>query len=162
MITQTRSYLRIRNNEKKLGKQERQLNAANQTISDQRIEITALKKDIIILQRSRYNTDAVIYKIRNFSNASDKPFLSEQEWHVFLNLLEDIFQFSSHLSKRYPLLTNNDIRICALLKEEVIPEHIALLMGISNEDAKMQIDRIQTEKMNLDNAKPLKDYLKTF
>lgn len=162
VITQTRSYLRIRNNEQKLGKQERQLNAANQIISDQRIEIIALKKDISMLQHSLYNTDTVVHKIRNFSNLSVEPCLSEQEWHVFLNLLEDIFRFTSRLSKSYPLLNNNDIRVCALLKEEVKPDHIAMLMNTSYEDIKAQINSIEKEKMNLDNTESLKDYLKVF
>ena len=86
LIILIRWYFRICNGEKKLGKQERLLNAANQTIADQRLEIIALRKDIISLQRSLYNTDPIVYKIRTFNDRPEQAALSEQEWHAYLSL----------------------------------------------------------------------------
>lgn len=143
----------IKSNEKKLGKQKRQLNAANQTIADQKLEIIALKKDLCSLQKSSYNTSGVVSKIRSINSKSDlfidKPSLSEQEWHAYFNSLEDTFHFISRLKRSYPKLTNDEIRICALMKEGVAAAHISSIMNISLEVLSKQIQRIKGEKMGL-------------
>ncbi len=163
LIILVRWYFRICNGEKKLGKQERLLNAANQTIADQRLEIIALKKDIISLQRSLYNTDPIVYKIRTFNDRPEQAALSEQEWHAYLSLLEDIFHFISRLKHDYVSLTDNDIRICALLKEGVQNRHIASIMALTQESLSATIENIKHEKMNLEGQqKTLEDIMKAF
>lgn len=162
LITLVRWHLRILNGEKKLGKQQRSLNAANQLIADQNLEIIALKNDLLSLQRSLYNTDPVVYKIRTFSARKAKAILTEQEWHAYLSLLEDIFHFISRLKNTYPSLTDNDVRLCALLKESVPLYHIADILGEDEEKLHSRLKKIGKEKMELQGTKTLADYMKTF
>lgn len=162
LIILIRWDLRIRNGEKKLGKQQRTINAANQLIADQKMEIIVLKNDLLSLQRSLYNTDPVVYKIRTFDHKEDKAALTEQEWHAYLSLLEDIFHFISRLKNTYPSLTDNDTRICALLKEAVSVRHIADIMGENEETINQRIKNISEEKMELKGTKTLADYMKAF
>lgn len=142
----------IKSGEKKLGKQKRQLNAANQKIADQKLEIIALKKDLCSMRKSSYNTSGVVLKIRSINKSYspiDTPSLSEQEWHAYFSSLEDSFHFISRLKQSYPKLTNDDIRICALMREGVATTHISSIMNINSEVLSKRIQHIKSEKMGL-------------
>lgn len=167
LIVIYRYNLRYINEEKKTGKLKRQLNAAQQTVADYKMEIIALKKDIASMQRSLYNCTDVIVKIRSFNEKSftgkDKPSLSEQEWHIYFNLLEDTFGFLSRLKHQFPQLTDDDLRICALLKEGVRGAHICTVLGMTQETLTRQMESIKNEKMGLSRQKAsLENIIKSF
>ena len=138
---------------KQLGKQEKQLNTTQKTISEQKLELISLKKDLKVTREHIYNNSEVIQKVRGFNNlppvSREKPILSEQDWNSYLSILEDNYRFVSSLKKTYPRLTDVDIRICALMKERIMAVHISSVMNMVPDTLNKRIQRIKNEKMNL-------------
>lgn len=139
--------------QKQIEKQEKQLNATHKTISEQKLELVSLRKDMKVTREHIYNNSEMIRKVRAFNNlptvSKEKPALSEQDWNNYLSLLEDNYGFVSSLRKTYPRLTDVDIRICALMKERVMAAHIGSVMNMVPDTLNKRIQRIKNEKMNL-------------
>ncbi|NDV66958.1 tetratricopeptide repeat protein [Bacteroides sp. 224] len=139
--------------EKQIKKQEKQLNTTQQTVSDQKLELTLLKKELRNMQQYIYSSSEVIKKIRQINSltptAKEKPNITEQEWNNFLNILEETYKFVSRLKQSYPKLTDIDIRICALLKEQKPTTHISTVMNMIPDTLARRMQRIKSEKMNL-------------
>lgn len=152
-----RYSFRCKTGEKQIGKQKRQLNAARQTIADQKLELIALKKDISTMQKSIYNSSEIIRKVRAINEQrympKEKPSITEQEWNILLGIMEDTYNFVSLLKQSYPKMTDDDIRICALLKEGVNTTHICSVMGMTPETLTRRMQRIKSEKMGLGEQK---------
>ena len=152
---------------KKISAQNALLNKTQQTASEQKIEIISLKKDISSLQKALYNSTQVVTKIRNFNEAGyspkNKPSLTEQEWHHFLGLLDNTFGFISRLKENYPKLTDDDLRVCALLKEGVLAAHISTILNMTSEALTRRMQRIKSEKIGLGEQKAsLETIIKSF
>lgn len=134
-------------------KQEKQLNTTHKTISEQKLELISLKKDLKITKEHIYNNSDIIQKVRGFNNlpavSKEKPTLSEQDWNNYLSILENNSGFISSLRKAYPRLTDIDIRICALMKEKIMSAHISTVMNMVPDTLNKRIQRIKNEKMNL-------------
>lgn len=134
------------------GKQEKQLSVAHQTISEQKVELTALRKDVSALQKSVYDNSEIVRKVREINtqvSSNGKVSLSESEWNLYLCTLEQSCLFISRLKKSYPRLTDDDIRICALLKEGVTNANIGSVMNMTSETLSRRMLRIKSDKMNM-------------
>lgn len=133
-------------------KQEKQLNTARLTIETQRTELNHLKREVKSMKKSIYNSSGVVKKVQMFNNihvvSKEKPTLTEHEWNVYLNTLDDTFGFVTSLKKSYHKLTDIDIRICALLREGISTGHISTIMNMTPDTLSRRMQRIKSEKMN--------------
>ncbi|WP_370860742.1 helix-turn-helix transcriptional regulator [Parabacteroides faecis] len=104
-----------------------------------------------------------------FGSKRDKvAYISTEEWPYIERWTNYIFDdFLVRLSKHYPNLSHNDLRICCLIKLKVDRLHIASLMGISPPSVstckfriKKKIDAGNVNKIL--NHMSLESYLLTF
>ena len=156
-----------RRQQKLSGKREKQLSTAHQTISEQKIELTILKKDVSALQKAVYDNSEIICKIRRLNektlSSKEKISLNESEWNLFLCTLEQSCAFISRLKKCYPRLTDDDIRICALLKEGVTNINIGSIMNMTSDTLNRRMLRIKSDKMNMGEQRAsLENIIRTF
>ncbi|WP_291530089.1 tetratricopeptide repeat protein [Bacteroides sp. UBA939] len=109
------------------------------------------------LQQHIYESSPVISKVRQFKErtvlSSKMPSFSEKDWTDLLRLQESIYGLVSKLKKISPKLTEEDIKVCAFLREGVQPACFADLMKLTTETLTRRISRIKTEKLMLLNSK---------
>lgn len=155
-----------RRQRKSFNKQVKQLSVAHQTVLEQKVELTALKKDIDTLRKSVYDNSEVIRKVRKMNEhtiSKEKVSLTESEWNSFLCILEESCTFISRLKKRFPRLTDDDIRICALLKEGITSTCISSVMNMTTDTLSRRMLRIKSDKMNMGEQRAsLENIIRTF
>lgn len=109
------------------------------------------------LRQHIYENSPVISKVRQFkerNNLSSKsPSFSEKDWSELLCLQEDLYGLTSKLKQITSKLTEEDLKVCAFLREGVQPGSFADLMGLTVETLTRRISRIKTEKLMLGNSK---------
>lgn len=109
------------------------------------------------LQQQIYDSSPVVSKVRQFKErdllSSKTPSFSEKDWTELLRLQEGVYGFVSKLKEMSPRLTEEDIRVCAFLREGVQPAYFADLMKLTTETLTRRISRIKTEKLMLVNSK---------
>ena len=110
-----------------------------------------------LLQQSIYEASPVVLKVRQFKErtvATSKSILfSEKEWGELLQLQENVYGLVSKLKEMGPKLTEEDIKVCAFLREGVQPAYFADIMKLSVETLTRRISRIKTEKLMLGHSK---------
>ena len=78
-----------------------------------------------------------------------------------LRLQEGVYGLVSKLKELCPKLTEEDLRVCAFLREGVQPAYFADLMKLTADTLTRRISRIKTEKLMLVNSKEsLEDIVK--
>ena len=83
---------------------------------------------------------------------------TEEDWKMFLIKFEQKHRnFFKRLKEMYPLLTNNDLRLCACLKLNMETKDIASLMHLSVRAVENNRYRLR-KKMNLKPAENLNEY----
>lgn len=117
------------------------------------------------LQQDIYESSPVVSKVRQFKErtalSSKIPSFSEKDWTELLRLQENVYGLVSKLKELSPKLTEEDLRVCAFLREGVLPACFADLMKLSVETLTRRISRIKTEKLMLVNSKEsLEDIVK--
>lgn len=117
------------------------------------------------LQQHIYETSPVVSKVRQFKErsllSSKVPSFTEKDWTELLRLQEGVYGLVSKLKGISPKLTEEDIRVCAFLREGVQPAYFADLMKLTTETLTRRISRIKTEKLLLANSKEsLEDIVK--
>jgi tetratricopeptide (TPR) repeat protein len=110
------------------------------------------------LQASMYELSPVIAKVRRFKErdvptSGRQPSFTESDWSELLRLQEMLYGFVSKLKTIGPKLTEEDIRVCAFLREGVQPACFAALLQLTPETLTRRISRIKTEKLMLTNGK---------
>ena len=118
------------------------------------------------LQQHIYENSPVISKVRQLKERtalSPKiPSFSERDWTELLRLQENVYGLVSKLKEISPKLTEEDLRVCAFLREGVQPTCFADLMKLTVETLTRRISRIKTEKLMLANSKEsLEDIVKS-
>ena len=118
------------------------------------------------LQQDIYETSPVISKVRQFKErtalSTKIPSFSEKDWTELLRLQENVYGLVSKLKGMSPKLTEEDLRVCAFLREGVQPACFADLMKLTTETLTRRISRIKTEKLMLSNSKEsLEDIVKS-
>ena len=118
------------------------------------------------LQQDIYETSPVISKVRQFKErtalSTKIPSFSEKDWTELLRLQENVYGLVSKLKGMSPKLTEEDLRVCAFLREGVQPAYFADLMKLTTETLTRRISRIKTEKLMLSNSKEsLEDIVKS-
>ena len=107
-----------------------------------------------------------VSKVRQFKErnvlSSKIPSFSEKDWTELLRLQENVYGLVSKLKEISPKLTEEDLRVCAFLREGVQPAYFADLMKLTTETLTRRISRIKTEKLMLVNSKEsLEDIVKS-
>lgn len=109
------------------------------------------------LQLHIYESSPVVSKVRQFKErnvlSSKIPSFSEKDWTELLRLQENVYGLVSKLKEISPKLTEEDLRVCAFLREGVQPAYFADLMKLTTETLTRRISRIKTEKLMLANSK---------
>ena len=109
------------------------------------------------LQKHTYETAPVVLKVRQLKDrnltTSKSASFSEKEWGDLLQLQEGVYGLISKLRTIGPKLTEEDIRVCAFLREGVQPVCFADMMKLTVETLTRRISRIKTEKLMLGNSK---------
>lgn len=118
------------------------------------------------LQQHIYEDSPVVTKVRQLKErtalSSRVPSFSEKDWTELLRLQESVYGLVSKLKELSPRLTEEDLRVCAFLREGVQPACFADLMKLSVETLTRRISRIKTEKLMLVNSKEsLEDIVKS-
>jgi tetratricopeptide (TPR) repeat protein len=86
----------------------------------------------------------------------------DRDWENFKQHFEKVHQgFFDKLSKEYPDLTGNDLKLCALMKLNMDTKEIATIIDISPESVKVARHRLR-KKMNLVTEQNLSSYLAGF
>ena len=107
----------------------------------------------------------VVSKVRQIKERSVSPSkvvsFSEKDWSELLRLQEGVYGLVSKLKEISPKLTEEDLRVCAFLREGIQPACFADLMKLTVETLTRRISRIKTEKLMLVSSKEsLEDYIK--
>lgn len=109
------------------------------------------------LQQHIYESSPVVSKVRQLKEravlSSKTPSFTEKDWAELLRLQEGVYGLISKLKELSSKLTEEDIRVCAFLREGVQPAHFADLMKLTTETLTRRISRIKTEKLMLVNSK---------
>ena len=118
------------------------------------------------LQQYIYEDSPVVSKVRQLKArtalSSKIPSFSEKDWTELLRLQESVYGLVSKLKELSPKLTEEDLRVCAFLREGVQPACFADLMKLTVETLTRRISRIKTEKLMLVNSKEsLEDIVKS-
>ncbi|UBD70078.1 tetratricopeptide repeat protein [Bacteroides sp. BFG-257] len=118
------------------------------------------------LQQHIYESSPVVSKVRQLKErtalSSKISFFSEKDWTELLRLQESVYGLVSKLRGISPKLTEEDLRVCAFLREGVQPACFADLMKLTVETLTRRISRIKTEKLMLANSKEsLEDIVKS-
>lgn len=118
------------------------------------------------LQQHIYEDSPVVTKVRQLKErtalSSKTSSFSEKDWTELLRLQESVYGVVSKLKELSPKLTEEDLRVCAFLREGVQPACFADLMKLSVETLTRRISRIKTEKLMLVNSKEsLEDIVKS-
>ncbi|WP_294476288.1 tetratricopeptide repeat protein [uncultured Bacteroides sp.] len=117
------------------------------------------------LQQHIYESSPVVSKVRQFKErsllSSKLPSFTEKDWSELLRLQEGVYGLVSKLKELCPKLTEEDLRVCAFLREGVQPAYFADLMKLTADTLTRRISRIKTEKLMLVNSKEsLEDIVK--
>lgn len=118
------------------------------------------------LQQHIYDGSPVVAKVRQMKErnvlSSKSIAFSEKEWGELLRLQENVYGLVSKLKNICPKLTEEDLRVCAFLREGVQPANFADLMKLTVETLTRRISRIKTEKLMLNSTKEsLEDFVKS-
>lgn len=101
------------------------------------------------LQQRLLHENSLIRKITSWKKDTAKP-LSEEEWDELLSATDLIFgQELTRLKTTYPLLTDNDLRLCCLLRLGISSKVIAGIQGVSDASIYKAFYRIKTQKLHL-------------
>ncbi|MDR0938460.1 MAG: tetratricopeptide repeat protein [Mediterranea sp.] len=125
-----------------------------------RLRLLALRCDHLqekyqSLQSQVYEQSAVVAKVRRFKEPDalapgKQPTFTENDWNELLRLQESLFGFVSKLKALGPKLSEEDVRVCAFLREGVQPACFSGLLKLTPETLTRRISRIKTEKLTLE------------
>ncbi|RAW00608.1 two-component regulator propeller domain-containing protein [Pseudochryseolinea flava] len=97
---------------------------------------------------------------RNLVQMINYNFSPEKEWKEFNANFNRIHKgFTDTLKEKFPELTSNDLRLCALYRIDIPTKDIAEAMGISQTSVKMARYRLR-KKLNLSPEEDIHDFLK--
>ena len=99
------------------------------------------------LQQYIYESSPVVSKVRQLKErtalSSKVSFFSEKDWTELLRLQESVYGLVSKLRGISPKLTEEDLRVCAFLREGVQPACFADLMKLTVETQNLNRARTQ-------------------
>lgn len=115
--------------------------------------------------------DSQIYKdfyhvagMPNSKNISDKSKITEKDWDELIAAIDKTYNnFTWRLQKLYPKISEQEIRICVLLKISINPQYIANLLSRSRQAMDSARKKLYQVTHSQDGtAKMWDDFIKTF
>jgi tetratricopeptide (TPR) repeat protein len=87
---------------------------------------------------------------------------ADKEWEHFKELFEKVHaDFFTGLKAKFPVLTENELRLCAYLRINLQNKEIAKILNVNSATVVTSRYRVR-KKMNLDNKTILEDFLRNF
>lgn len=121
------------------------------------LQCNHLEEKYQLLQIQVYESSPVIAKARQFKERIHAPAkqlsFTESDWCELLQLQESIYGLMSKLKSLSPKLTEEDLRVCAFLREGIQPSCFADVMKSTTETLTRRISRIKTEKLQFADSK---------
>ena len=115
-------------------------------------ELTRLNKDIQHLNTYKREIKSIIRLIQFDTNR-------EEDWNQFAHHFDQVHSnFLIKLKKRYPLLSPNDLKLCAFLRMNLNSKEIANLLNISTRGVEASRYRLR-KKLDLQSEKNLTDFM---
>jgi hypothetical protein len=122
----------------------------NQFLQDLEEELAALSKKA---------DDNLKAKMRSLKSALKRHNRSDKDWELFKNYFEEVnVGFYDELSQRFPELSSNDYKICALLKLNMNIKESASVLNISPESVKTARYRLR-KKLKLETGEDLYTFI---
>ena len=100
--------------------------------------------------------------LRKLLNSIDIELMSEDYWKEFNNYVNQVDKnYSKKLMEKHPKLTQNDLRMCTLLRINMSTKEIASLLNISTRGVEQGRYRLK-KRLELNNEDDLIKYISTF
>lgn len=132
-------------NEQKL-KQELEVNSSQLTNHALHIiqKNKMLKELKTKLDHLRQNHKEIKQPVQQLINKIDQNFNFDKDWEEFKQIFERVHpEFYQNLSEKYPELTSNEIRLCALLRLNLDSKDISTILGISQDSLRVSRYRLR-------------------
>ena len=112
-----------------------------------------LKKKITEIRKETHGE--ISGNLNKLQHAIGYSFNLDKDWDEFRKYFEQVHdEFFKDLTKRFPYLSNKELRLCALLKLNLSSKEIATITGISPSSVKMSRYRLR-KKLGLDSEESL-------
>lgn len=119
-----------------------------------------LKKSVEEIRR--LPDDQLKGKLNSIINTVNYSFSLDKDWDSFRIHFEQVHKgFFENLLRKYPDLTPNDLKICALMRLQLETKEMASILDISPESAKVARHRLR-KKLNLSNEQNLTSFLASY
>jgi DNA-binding CsgD family transcriptional regulator len=154
---------KLKNDKLKINVRHKNMELANVTMHlvQKNKFLSKLKGDLMKMW-GEAKVESVRYDIKQIIKKIDKDFKSEQQWNVFDKYFDEVHQdFIAKLKETHPVLTPNDLRLCAYLKMNLSTKEIAPLMNISIRGLEISRYRLR-KKLDLDRDVNLTEYILNF
>lgn len=119
-------------------------------------------RDLINEMRQQKNFTQAKKMCQKLVNMIDQGLNIDKDWESFHQVFDQLHpDFYKKLKHQYPLLTKNDLQVCALLRMNLNTKDIADLMGIAPDSVKMQRYRLR-KKMEIASDQDLNEFMIMF
>lgn len=119
-------------------------------------------KSLVGEVRKQKDLKEVKAMLSRLANLIDHGINLDKDWEGFQRIFEQLHpEFYANLKNTYPVLTSNDLHLCALLKLNLSSREISDLLGIAQESLKVKRYRLR-QKMGLESDKNLNEFILTF
>ena len=162
-MLEEQKYMRLRNEklQAEVSHKSHQLANYTMTILRKNEHLTHLKEEVQ-RQKKELGPRFPNYYYRKLLQLIDKIISSEEDWKQFeLHFDQAHVDFLKRLKKRYPDLTQGDLKLCAYLRLNLSSKEIAPLLNISTRSLEVRRYRLR-KRLNLDTEKNLVEFLLNF
>lgn len=137
----------------------------NQQLVSYALQLTQKNEKITTLQQSlgelkeSMADDVSKNKLEQLSRQIDLDQSLNSDWEVFKTYFEQVHVgFFKHLKTNYPVLSGNDLRLCAFLKLNMTTKEIANVLGMPPKSVEIARYRLR-KKLNLTKGDKLSDFI---
>ena len=144
---------------------EQSMQYKNQQLVSYALQLTQKNEKIVTLQRSlgelksTMDDEASRDKVDQLSRQIDLDQSLNSDWEVFKTYFEQVHvDFFKHLKANYPVLSGNDLRLCAFIKLNMTTKEIANVLGMPPKSVEIARYRLR-KKLHLDKGENLMDFI---
>lgn len=146
--------LKIKEQEKRLGILAKSLSEKNELVRELQEKIAELRQTDSS-QDHQETIDSILAHLR-------KTTAKEDSWHIFEEEFAQIYpDFITNLSEKYPDLTRQELKVCALLKIKLSTKEIAQILFVAPRSVEMYRYRIR-KKLQLNPSQKLNSFIINF
>ena len=132
----------------------RELAASNMSLVNKNDLLAIIKDDL-----NKSNDGSKLQSIKSVISAINKNINKSDSWTAFKDAFDSADKdFLKNIKSAHPLLTPNDLRICAYLRVNLSSKEIAPLLNISVRSVEIKRYRLR-KKMNLQHEQGLVEYI---